>query len=295
MIVDWHVHLFPTRDVGRAVLEDVRRSYGAPYHSLGTPDEYLVDMGRAGIDFGVIQSFAPDRQLKNNNFWTVAITRPKKSGPAAYPMLVPFVSVSPTMKGKTPVQELDHKLAWGMQGVKIHPIAQGFAPDDRRMWPVYEWLVEHNLPLTAHSGVNIVADEKTDMARPRRWLPVLEAFPGLRLVLAHMGGGFWKEALEIARRHPQVMLDTAIALCSQKTSDLTWLDDAQAVEMIRAVGAERVLFGSDYPWVDPAGDVERIRSLPLTLEEKRLILGENLALRPMISQAAPVRSDGDVP
>ncbi len=300
MIVDWHVHLFPTREVGRAVLEDVRRSYGAPYYSLGTPEEYLTDMARAGIDVGVMQSFAPDRQLKNNNFWTVAITRPKKSGPAAYPMLVPFVSVSPTLKGKTPVQELEHKLAWGMQGVKIHPIAQGFAPDDRRMWPVYEWLVEHDLPLTAHSGVNIVPDEKTDLARPNRWLPVLEAFPGLRLVLAHMGGGFWNEALEITRRYPQVLLDTAIALCGHKTSDLTWLDDTQAVEMIRAVGAERVLFGSDYPWVDPAGDVERIRSLALTTEEKRLILGQNAArvlgrgLRPTNAPVARGRSDGNV-
>lgn len=277
MIIDVHVHLFPTREVGKQIVEEFLETYDAPYHSYGTPDEYLADMERAGIDYGVVVSFAPDNQLKNMNFWTTAITRPKKTKPANYPMLIPFVSVSPTMKGRKPVEELEFRLKWGMKGVKIHPIAQGFPPDDPRMWPVYQWLVEHDLPIITHSGINVVEDEQTDLARPRRWLPVLEAFPTLRLILAHMGGGFWDEAIDIVQRHPQVMLDTAIALTAVELGVKNWLDDAEAVEMIRTVGADRVMFGSDYPWIDPAGDVERIRSLPLTDEEERLILGENAA------------------
>ena len=279
MIIDMHVHLFPTKEIGEQIMQEMQETYGIGYHSLGTPEEYLVDMERAGIDHGVMLSFAPDKQIKNMNFWTVAITRPKKKGPAKYPMLIPFVSVSPTMKGKTPIQELEHKLSWGMRGLKIHPNAQGFSPDDRRMWPVYRFLVDHDLPVTAHSGINVVKDEKTDLSRPVRWLPVLQDFPGLKLILAHMGGGFWEEAIDIAQKYPRVMLDTCIAMCQNKstTMDENWLDDKQAVEMVRAIGAERVMFGTDYPWIDPLGDVERIRSLPLTKEEKRLILGENAA------------------
>ncbi|MBU0493780.1 MAG: amidohydrolase family protein [Chloroflexi bacterium] len=277
MIVDMHVHLFPTQEVGKQIVTEIQETYGAGYHSYGTPDEYLADMARAGIDYGVMVSFAPDHQLKNTNFWTTAITRPKKSGPAAYPMLIPFVSVSPTMKGRTPVEELEFRLKWGMRGVKIHPIAQGFAPDDERMWPVYQWLVARNLPILTHSGINVVENEQTDLARPRRWLPALKDFPSLRLILAHMGGGFWDEAIDIVRTYPQVMLDTAIALTAVELRNKNWLDDTGAVEMIRAVGADHVLFGSDYPWIDPAGDVARIRSLPLTDGEIRLILGENAA------------------
>ncbi|MEW6172272.1 MAG: amidohydrolase family protein [Bacillota bacterium] len=276
MIVDAHLHLFPDKEVGKQIVEDFQRRYGVPYHSFGTPEEYLADMKRAGIDYGVILSFAPDNQLKNMNFWTVAITKPKKTKPAAYPMLVPFVSVSPTMKGKKPVEELEHKFKWGMKGLKIHPIAQGFPPDDRRMWPVYRWLVERDIPVAAHSGMNVVEDEQTDLARPRRWLAVLEDFPELRLILAHMGGGFWDEALEIAGKYPQVMFDTAIALCHRKTGR-NWLDDNEAVEMIHTIGAHRVMFGSDYPWIDPGGDVERIRGLALTDDEKQMILGLNAA------------------
>ncbi len=105
MIIDTHVHLFPTKEVGAMVVKQFQQTYGAGYHTYGTPDEYLVDMVRAGISHGVMVSFAPDNQLKNMNFWTVAITRPGKTRPAKYPMLIPFISVSPTMKGKTPVQE----------------------------------------------------------------------------------------------------------------------------------------------------------------------------------------------
>jgi hypothetical protein len=233
-------------------------------------------MKRAGINRGVIISFTPDnRQLKNLNFWTVAITRQKKTKPATYPMFTPFISVSPTMTGRKPVEELDHKLKWGMKGVKIHPIAQGFPPDDKRMWPVYQWLVDHNMPIIAHSGVNVVEDEQTDLARPHRWLSVLKAFPNLKLILAHMGGGCWQEAIDVAKKYPQVMFDTSIAISYRRADSL--LDNKEAVKMIRTIGVNRVMFGTDYPWVDPVGNIERIFSLALMDEEKQKILGGNAA------------------
>jgi hypothetical protein len=179
------------------------------------------------------------------------------------------------MKGRKPVDELDHKLKWGMRGVKIHPIAQGFPPDDKRMWPVYQWLVDHNMPIIAHSGVNVVENEQTDLARPCRWLSVLRAFPNLKLILAHMGGGCWQEAIDVAKKYPQIMFDTAIAISHRRTDSL--LDDKEAAEMIRTIGTNRVMFGTDYPWTDPVGDIERIRGLALTGEEKQKILGDNAA------------------
>jgi hypothetical protein len=48
--------------------------------------------------------------------------------------------------------------------------------------------------------------------------------------------------------------------------------------MIRRVGPDRVLFGSDWPWHNPVKDAARIDGLPLSAEEKRLIFCEN-ALR----------------
>jgi predicted TIM-barrel fold metal-dependent hydrolase len=267
MIIDSHVHLHPTEEVGKMVLEKI----GLPYYSYGTPDDYLNDMKSAGIDRAVMVSFAPDNQLKNNNFWTVAITRPGRNKPAKYPMLIPFISVSPTMKGRTMIEELEHKYKWGMKGLKIHPVAQGFAPDDWRMWPVYEWMMKHGLPITAHSGMNV--DGKSTFGEPERWVPVLEEFSDLKLILAHMGGRSWDQTVEIADKFPQVMFDTAIAI--SYINSPTTLDDEAAVDLIRTIGSDRILFGSDYPWINPKKDIKRINGLNISDEDKKLILGEN--------------------
>lgn len=271
MIVDSHVHLHPNAEVGKMVVEMIKENYGVDYYSYGTPEDYLGDMKKSGIDKAVMVSFAPDNQLKNNNFWTVAITRPGKNLPAKYPMLIPFISVSPTMTGRKPVEELEHKYKWGMKGLKIHPIVQNFSPDDERMWPVYEWMEKHKLPVTAHSGFNI--DDKSTFGEPIRWLSVLENFPELKLILAHMGNGFWDQTLEIADKFPQVMFDTAIAISHIDAP--TTLSDDEAVKMIKKIGPQRILFGSDYPWVNPAGDIKRINRLKISNEDKKMILGEN--------------------
>jgi predicted TIM-barrel fold metal-dependent hydrolase len=267
MIIDSHVHLHPTEEVGKMVLEKI----GLPYYSYGTPDDYVNDMKSAGIDRGVIVSFALDNQIKNNNFWTVAITRPGRNKPAKYPMLIPFISVSPTMKGRTMIEELEHKYNWGMKGLKFHPVAQEFAPDDERMWPVYEWMTKHDLPITTHSGFNV--DGKSMFGEPERWIPVLEEFSDLKLILAHMGGGSWDMSIEIADRFPQVMFDTAIAI--SYIDSPTTLDDEGAVDLIRTIGSERILFGSDYPWINPKKDIGRINGLNISDNDKKLILGKN--------------------
>lgn len=269
MIIDSHVHLHPTEEVGKMVVEMI----GMPYYSYGTPDDYLKDMKNIGIDKAVIVSFAPDNQLKNNNFWTVAITRPGKNKPARYQGLIPFISVSPTMNGRSMIEELEHKYKWGMKGLKIHPVAQGFAPDDERMFPVYKWLVKHDLPITAHSGINI--DGKSTFGEPKRWIPVLEEFNDLKLILAHLGNGFWDQTIEIADRFPPVMFDTAIAV--SYIDSPTTLDDEDAVDLIRTIDPKRILFGSDYPWINPAGDIGRIKGLNIREDAKKLILGENAA------------------
>lgn len=186
-------------------------------------------------------------------------------------MFIPFISVTPTMTGRKPVEELEHKFKWNMKGLKIHPVAQCFAPDDERMWPVYEWLVAHDMPITAHTGMNV--DGKSKFGEVDRWITILEEFKDLKLVLAHMGSGCWDQAIEISDKFPQVMFDTAISVSYIDAP--TTLDDDEAADMIRTIGSKRVMFGSDYPWIDPKREIEHIKHLPISNETKELILGQN--------------------
>ena len=53
------------------------------------------------------------------------------------------------------------------------------------------------------------------------------------------------------------------------------LDDDLFVRIVRQHGADRILFGPDSPWQDQKDYVQQLAALPLTADEKKMILGEN--------------------
>jgi hypothetical protein len=72
---------------------------------------------------------------------------------------------------------------------------------------------------------------------------------------------------------PNAYLDTSGAISG--IANPFAIPDDEAMAMIRRVGSDRVLFGSDWPWHHPIKDAQRIDRLPLGAEEKRLIFYEN--------------------
>jgi predicted TIM-barrel fold metal-dependent hydrolase len=105
---------------------------------------------------------------------------------------------------------------------------------------------------------------------------MLTEFPGLSVVLAHLGGGKWQDTLAVAQAFPNVAFD----LCEI----IEWAGapkaptPAELATLIRAIGPERVVLGSDYPWYEPAHTADLVLSLPvLSQAEKNAILGENAA------------------
>jgi hypothetical protein len=88
-----------------------------------------------------------------------------------------------------------------------------------------------------------------------------------------MAHGYLDEAVEVMQTYSNVYLDSSAVVEGTMASHM--LPDEEAVTMIRRVGCDRVLFGSDWPWFHPIKDAQRIDSLPLSAEEKRLIFHEN--------------------
>jgi predicted TIM-barrel fold metal-dependent hydrolase len=164
-------------------------------------------------------------------------------------------------------------VAAGARGVKLHPIVQRLAPTAPALWPVYELCQEQGLPVLFHSGF-LGRSAWNAFARPSAFADVLEAFPDLSVILAHLGRGHFDETVALAERFPGVVFDTCAVVTA---AAVPWrLGDAEAVALIRRIGVGRVCFGSDYPWFDPAADAARVAGLPgLTDGERAAILGEN--------------------
>ena len=152
-------------------------------------------------------------------------------------------------------------LTLGLRGIKLHPDFQKFNIDDERAFPIYE-AAEGRLPILFHTG-----DDRYDFSSPKRLARILERFPKLVAIAAHLGGyRDWVDAA-VNYGNPRVYIDTSSALM--------FVPPEQAVNIIRAHGISRVFFGTDSPMWSHKGEMERFNALPLTPEERRLILHEN--------------------
>lgn len=152
-------------------------------------------------------------------------------------------------------------------------------PNHPRLIPVYAYCETEGIPIVFHAGSaeGLVKIEKS-YSNIDNYIPLLEQFPKLKIVLAHMGGlGAIDRAIKIGRKYPNLYFDTSIALSGNDRlkSIPGWLNDEKAVLFVKTVGADRILFGSDSPWGYPKEDIQRIRSLPITENEKQAVLGSN--------------------
>ncbi len=288
-IVDAHVHTYKTPEIALQAMAGLSQA-----GCNGTPEELLDIMREAGISKAVQVNMTPVREMyeaaveklpenerdgehpdivakmaerqKRRNGWTCEMAR-------EHPELVAFPSVDPLMGTDMMVAEVERcAKELGAKGIKLHHAEGQYFPRDERLWPVYSRAQELGLPIISHGG-HFMTYGTVTYTQPSNFEPVLESFPTLKLVLAHMGQGFWDESVELAKKYSNLYFDTSAVVSS--VEELQVLSDADAVELIRKLGVERVMFGSDYPWFNPAADLKRFLRLPLTPAEKEKILGEN--------------------
>ena len=159
--------------------------------------------------------------------------------------------------------EIDRVEKMGLRGIKIHPDIQAVDIDDPRMLRLYE-LVEGRMPIYFHIG-----DWRPQyrFSEAKKLLKVLEMFPKLEVVAAHLGGHRAFEEAKMLAGHPNVWYDTSSALWA--------MTPEYARELIRLLGTDRVMFGTDYPVKNPATELELFSRLSLTESQREDILYYN--------------------
>ncbi|MCX8131771.1 MAG: amidohydrolase family protein [Clostridia bacterium] len=271
-VVDGHVHTFPTEEVAGKIIESFNKAYSIEFENPGTGSisDVLKNMNKTGIDYTVMANFSPAKILHNNNLWTISVSEENKS-------LIPLVSFHPDLEGKLGVL-LESYIKKGAKGIKIHPMAQGFEPIHKRMDEVYEACRETSFPIVFHCGrvSNARLNEYADLDMI---LPVIEKYPEVPFILTHMVDGNIEHVLMLAENYKNVYFDTSIVITGYPSiaavNEPSWLDDGAVVDIINRIGAERILFGSDYPWGSPNHDIDRFLKMNLTGYQKELILGVN--------------------
>ena len=112
------------------------------------------------------------------------------------------------------------------------------------------------------------------LGRPKYFrAAVLERFPDLRLILAHIGHSYEAEVAELAADFPNVHTDISLRLSGMDRPGGP--SSAETVEAIRSAGADQGAFGTNYPFANPVRYVKTFEQLPLSDAERSSIAFEN--------------------
>ena len=253
-ITDCHCHVYPDALAAKAV--------GAisSFYDLKATDDMLKrgtvsDMIRrehgAGVGHQVIFSVAttPHQVSTINHFIARDV---EKSGGT----LTGLGTVHPNSLNLK--ADIDEIISLGLKGIKIHPDFQQTKADDYRYLKVYEYC-EGRLPILIHCG-----DYRKDYSNPNRILPILEIFTGLTVIGAHLGGwSVWDEAVKCLPGHENFYVD-----CS---SVFEFTGKEKACEIMKAYGADKILFGTDYPMKTPEEELKTLFGLGFSTHELDLI------------------------
>ncbi|MDI6103465.1 amidohydrolase family protein [Actinoplanes sp. NEAU-A12] len=196
---------------------------------------------------------------------------------AAHPdVLIPFASIDPH-KGRAGAREARRLVEhYGVRGFKFHPSIQGFSPDDRLAYPLYETIEELGAVALFHTGQTGIGARvrggggiRLKYSNPMLVDDVAVDFPDLRIILAHPSFPWQDEALAVATHKEHVHIDLS-----------GWSPKYFPPQLVRYANSllqDKVLFGSDYPVITPDRWLADFEALDLKDTVRPKILKTNAA------------------
>ncbi|GAH30328.1 unnamed protein product [marine sediment metagenome] len=272
MIIDFHTHVFPPqikKNRGKYIDSDPCFAilYSEKNAKLATADELIASMDKAGVDISVIVNIGwttHELCVETNDYILESIAR--------YPQrLIGFCTVQPHSY-EAAITEIERCAKAGIRGVgEIRPDIQLFdLRDEEVIEPLIKVIRKHKLILLTHASEPVGHNYPGKGAiTPDMLYPFITSHPDLTIVCAHWGGGlpFYALMPEVKQAMNNVLFDTAAS---------PYLYSPQIYnQVIQLVGADKILFGSDYPLLAQNRLLEEIRSLDLPEETRDLILSGN--------------------
>ncbi len=299
-LIDCHVHCFPTAQAARDFMSRVVRRPEAG--ACGAIEELLAAIRQSGVAHTNLLMFTPtsiyhedgmaaipadvgDRaaaeeavrrdvvqRVVGNNDWCAGFVK-ERAGMSFFCGIDPVRMTEDEM-----LSGIERWLDAGAVGVKFVPANLRIFGDDPRLLPVYDYCHQRQVPLLTQSAGNPAPGYGLAYGHPTPFGKVLPQFPNLRLVFAHMAyfpylpNGGADELAALTSRYPDVCTDLSLRLdaIAEGAEDADWV-----VQTVRRLGAEHVLFGTNFPLADQARSVEAFHRLPLSDGERELIAHKN--------------------
>ena len=267
MLIDFHTHVFPD-GIAEKALESlkagVRNKQGLEYQSYsdGTCGGLLDSMDENGVDISVAMPVVTSqRQTDSINVFAAKLNAEHGD------RIISFAGIFPFQEDWE--AKLEEIKSAGFRGIKLHPEFQKIFIDDERSVAILQKAEALDLIVMIHAGEDPGVITPV-YCSPKRLAKALEGLKGGKIIAAHMGGWQCWDEVEEHLIGKNVLLDVSMSM--------GFLPAEQCERMIKAHGADKILFGSDSPWQKPSEVLEYLQSMDLSEEDLAKITHKN-ALR----------------
>lgn len=260
-IIDaWMQH--PTARLARQPMFDSLRRWMGTDDFEEIPVEFTLSaMDAAGVRVGTLSAWwGPQGALISNDEVAAIVGQ----WPDRF-LGIASVDISRPMEAVRELRRSVREL--GMRGLRILPWLWNLPPDDRRYYPLYAECSELGIPFclqVGHTGPLCPSE-------PGRPIPYLEnvalEFPELVIVAGHIGYPWTHEMISLARKFPNVYIDTSAYKAKRYPREL--------VDFLQKDGRKKILFGSNFPMILPTDCLADLEALGLDDEAKGMFLHKN--------------------
>ncbi|MGD1119722.1 MAG: amidohydrolase family protein [Dehalococcoidales bacterium] len=274
MIIDFHTHILPPQVKDRRSDYAARDTafgqiYGGGKVKIATAEDLISSMDRDGVDLSVVVNYQWSTHalcVETNDYIMEAVARyPKR--------LIGFGAVH-SYTDEVPLKEIERFVEGGLRGVgELRPETTALDYLHKELLkPFYDLLLKYKLIVLTHSSepVGHLYPGKGG-ATPGLLYAFIAGFPDIPIVCAHWGGGlpFYTLMPEVRTALENVYFDTAI-------SPFLYRPEIYA-HVTRLIGADRVLFGSDFPVIAQSRIINEIKAADLSEDARDEILAGNAA------------------
>jgi len=267
--IDVHVHP-PTRGVDNAACHYFRRDLSA----LPKTDEEFASLYSKQDVSALLIGWHPStvrEGVRNSNEYVLQLA-------AAHPQTFRGVLASLDMGDEGLAERLAQAEALAanplVRGFKFHPPDQGFYPNDRKHYPLWDILAPAGKPVMFHTGFTVLGADSDggggialDHGRPIHLDTLARDFPRMKIIAAHPGWPWQEELLGVVTHKKNIVVDTSGYLAEQLPELFR--------RAITGRLQDKALFGTDFPYVDLEKALVSFDKLGLKDEVKEKILHRN--------------------
>ena len=213
-------------------------------------EDLLKDMDRAGVEKTLLMGGPEDAFWEFKNCGFASNERVLKAVQKYPDRLIGNIYLDP--REPDAVTTLENYMEAGFRCVKMFPPV-GFYPDDEKFFPLYEKIEEYGVPILFHAGqtnIKIISKDpkirkatNSKYGNPMNFDMIARLFPGMPIILAHMGYPYYTEAWSVAHANNNVYLD--IAGSGPWVEGIPLVYNALGGQNYIPIDFQRVIWGSD--------------------------------------------------